>query len=379
MVDGTGQPSRIADVGIDGSVITAVGNGVGAGRREIDAAGLLVTPGFVDVHTHYDGQATWDPELTPSSLHGVTTVVCGNCGVGFAPALPDKHDWLIQLMEGVEDIPGAALSLGINWQWETFPEYLDALERMPRVMDIACQVPHGPVRAYVMGERGARNKDATPADLDAMAAIVKEGVRQGALGFSSSRTKLHRALDGEAVPGTFAADVEMVALGKAVADERGGCHQAANLRYGRVIWTVRPGHGAGGKEGRPQHTGLRGTVNRCAADGVRLTGRRAAARAVLAGLQGYHRIGRSGPGRWRVHRRAPWRTDSRSTLTSWMMNCSVRSSRWRRTRNPGGNRSTDDRFATINGLCTKAVTGRRLLYCRWQIASRNHRTILRLV
>lgn len=222
LVDGTGQPPRIADVGIDGPVITAVGNDVGAGRREIDAAGLLVTPGFVDVHTHYDGQATWDPELTPSSLHGVTTVVCGNCGVGFAPALPDKHDWLIQLMEGVEDIPGAALAQGIDWQWETFPEYLNALERMPRVMDIACQVPHGPVRAYVMGERGARNEDATPNDLEAMAAIVTEGVRHGALGFSSSRTKLHRALDGEVVPGTFAADVEMVALGKAVADAGGG-------------------------------------------------------------------------------------------------------------------------------------------------------------
>jgi N-acyl-D-amino-acid deacylase len=221
VVDGTGQPLRITDIGIDGAVITAVGD-VGAGRREIDAAGLLVTPGFVDIHTHYDGQATWDPELTPSSLHGVTTVVCGNCGVGFAPARPDKHDWLIQLMEGVEDIPGAALAEGIDWQWETFPEYLDALDKMPRVMDLACQVPHGPVRAYVMGERGARNEDATPADLEAMAAIVKEGVTHGALGFSSSRTKLHRALDGEAVPGTFAEDVEMVALGKAVADAGGG-------------------------------------------------------------------------------------------------------------------------------------------------------------
>ena len=222
VVDGTGRPPRIADVGIDGSLITAVGNGVGASRREINAVGLLVMPGFVDVHTHYDGQATWDPELTPSSLHGVTTVVCGNCGVGFAPAQPNRHDWLIQLMEGVEDIPGAALAVGIDWQWETFPEYLDALERMPRVMDIACQVPHGPVRAYVMGERGARNEDPTPAGLEAMVAIVKEGVQAGALGFSSSRTKLHRALDGEAVPGTFAGDREMVALGKAVADAGGG-------------------------------------------------------------------------------------------------------------------------------------------------------------
>ena len=222
LVDGTGAPCRIADIGIDGTVINAVGSGVEAGKREIDAKGLLVTPGFVDIHTHYDGQATWDPELSPSSWHGVTTVVCGNCGVGFAPARPDKHEWLIQLMEGVEDIPGSALADGIDWQWETFPQFLDALEQMPRTMDIACQVPHGPVRAYVMGERGARNEEATPEDLVAMAEIVKEGIDAGALGFSTSRTKLHRALDGEVVPGTFASDQEMVALGEAVADAGGG-------------------------------------------------------------------------------------------------------------------------------------------------------------
>ena len=222
LVDGTGAPCRIADIGIDGSVINAVGSDVEAGKREIDARGLLVTPGFVDIHTHYDGQATWDPELSPSSWHGVTTAVCGNCGVGFAPARPDKHEWLIQLMEGVEDIPGSALADGIDWQWETFPQFLDALEQMPRTMDIACQVPHGPVRAYVMGERGARNEEATSEDLVAMAEIVKEGIEAGALGFSTSRTKLHRALDGEVVPGTFAADQEMVALSEAVADAGGG-------------------------------------------------------------------------------------------------------------------------------------------------------------
>ena len=233
VVDGTGARARIADVAIDKDdngvgIVVAIGTDVGPGTREIDATGLLVTPGWVDVHTHYDGQATWDPELSPSSWHGVTTTVFGNCGVGFAPARPDKHEWLIQLMEGVEDIPGAALADGIDWQWETFPEYLDALERMPRVMDIATHVPHGSVRAYVMGDRGARNEEATAQDLATMAEIVEEGVRAGALGFSSSRTRLHRALDGEPVPGTFAGAEEMVALGKAVAAGGGGVVEVAS-------------------------------------------------------------------------------------------------------------------------------------------------------
>jgi len=228
LVDGTGAPARTADVAVDDGVITAVGGEVGAGRREIDATGLLVTPGFVDVHTHYDGQATWDPELTPSSLHGVTTTVMGNCGVGFAPARPEERDWLIQLMEGVEDIPGAALADGIDWQWETIPEYLDALEKMPRVMDIAAQVPHGSVRAYVMGDRGARNEEPTSEEIEAMAEIVREGVEAGALGFTTSRTMLHRALDGEPVPGTFAGSDEIVALGRAVADAGGGVVEVAS-------------------------------------------------------------------------------------------------------------------------------------------------------
>ena len=228
IVDGTGAQPQRADIAIDDGVITAIGTDLAPGVEEIDATGAIVTPGFVDVHTHYDGQATWDPELTPSSWHGVTTTVFGNCGVGFAPAKPDEHDFLIQLMEGVEDIPGAALADGIDWSWETFPEYLDALERMPRVMDIATQVPHGSVRAYVMGERGARNEEATPADITAMAAIVTEAVEHGALGFTSSRTMLHRALDGEPVPGTFAGADEMVALGKAVADAGGGVVEVAS-------------------------------------------------------------------------------------------------------------------------------------------------------
>lgn len=229
LVDGTGAPGRDADLAIgDDGLVAEIGTHVGRGREEIDAAGRLVTPGWVDVHTHYDGQATWDPELSPSSWHGVTTTVFGNCGVGFAPARPDQRAWLIQLMEGVEDIPGSALAEGIDWQWETFPEYLDALARMPRVMDIATQVPHGSLRAYVMGERGARNEVATPDDLERMAALVREGVRAGALGFSSSRTKLHLALDGEPVPGTFAGAEEMLALGRAVADAGGGVVEVAS-------------------------------------------------------------------------------------------------------------------------------------------------------
>jgi N-acyl-D-aspartate/D-glutamate deacylase len=176
VVDGTGGPARTADVAVSDGVVTEVGRVDGAARRELDADGLLVTPGFVDVHTHYDGQATWDDLLTPSCWHGVTTVVMGNCGVGFAPVAPDRHEWLIGLMEGVEDIPGAALSVGINWEWERFPEYLDAVEAKRRVIDVGTQVPHGAVRAYVMGERGARNEPASSDDIAAMAAIVREGI-----------------------------------------------------------------------------------------------------------------------------------------------------------------------------------------------------------
>ena len=153
VVDGTGAPRFVADVAVDGGIITAMGQISASGREEIDASGKIVAPGFVDIHTHYDGQATWDSEMGPSSWHGVTTVVMGNCGVGFAPAKKDKHDWLIGLMEGVEDIPGTALAEGMTWDWETFPEYLDALERRPRTIDVATHVPHGAVRAYVLGDR----------------------------------------------------------------------------------------------------------------------------------------------------------------------------------------------------------------------------------
>jgi N-acyl-D-aspartate/D-glutamate deacylase len=228
VVDGTGAPAREADVAIDGDRIAAVGEVPGRGRREIDARGLLVTPGWVDIHTHYDGQATWDPYLTPSSWHGVTTVVMGNCGVGFAPAAPERRQWLIGLMEGVEDIPGTALAEGIRWEWESFPEYLDALERMPRVVDVGAQVPHGAVRAYVMGERGAKNEKASAEDVARMAAIVREGVAAGALGFSTSRTLLHRAVDGEPVPGTFAGDDELLGIGQVLGELGRGVFEMAS-------------------------------------------------------------------------------------------------------------------------------------------------------
>ena len=228
VVDGTGAPARTADVAIDDGVITAVGDLAGAdARRVVDAAGAIVTPGWVDVHTHYDGQATWDEVLAPSSWHGVTTVVMGNCGVGFAPAAPDRHDWLIGLMEGVEDIPGTALAEGIDWSWETFGEYLDALDERRWTMDVGTQVAHGAVRAYVMGERGARNEPATPEDIAAMAEVVGDALRAGALGFSTSRTIAHVAIDGEPVPGTFAAEDELFGIGAAMAEVGAGVFELA--------------------------------------------------------------------------------------------------------------------------------------------------------
>ncbi len=227
VVDGTGAVGFTGDVAVDDGVIVEVGTVSGRGRQEIDADGALVTPGFVDIHTHYDGQATWDELLTPSCWHGVTTVVMGNCGVGFAPVKPDRHAWLIGLMEGVEDIPGAALSVGIKWSWETFGEYLNALDGSVHALDIGTQVPHGPVRAYVMGERGARNEAATPEDIAGMAAIVKAGIEAGALGFSTSRTLAHRAIDGEPVPGTFAAQDELFGIGAVLGELGTGVFELA--------------------------------------------------------------------------------------------------------------------------------------------------------
>ena len=213
IIDGTGNPRFSADIGIKDGNIAKIGQITDTANHEIDAEGKLVTPGWVDIHTHYDGQATWDPLLAPSSWHGVTTVVMGNCGVGFAPVKPADRDFLIELMEGVEDIPGAALSEGIDWQWESFPEYLDTLESIPRAIDVATQVPHGAIRAYVMGERCNTDYAPTEAEVKEMAALVREGVEAGALGFSSSKTLLHKDVHGEYMPGTFSGNDEMLALG----------------------------------------------------------------------------------------------------------------------------------------------------------------------
>lgn len=198
VVDGTGAPARRADVAITGEWITEVGSGLSKGRHELDAEGLLITPGFVDPHTHYDGQATWDPILAPSAHHGVTTVAMGNCGVGFAPVEPDRHGWLIAMMEGVEDIPGTALHEGLQWDWQSFPEYLDALDRQPRVLDVGTHLPHAALRAFVMGDRGADPLMHPDDDERAtMARLLAEGLEAGALGVSTSRTERHRTATGE--------------------------------------------------------------------------------------------------------------------------------------------------------------------------------------
>lgn len=224
VVDGTGSERYRADVGIkDDQIVEVRRRGSddptlgGDAAETIDATGQIVAPGFVDIHTHYDGQVSWDSLLEPSSGHGVTTLVTGNCGVGFAPVRPGREDWLIGLMEGVEDIPGAALTEGISWGWESYPEYLDVIGKQKFAVDVGSQVAHGAVRAYAMGDRGARNEPATPDDIAAMSRLVQEAVEAGALGFSTSRTLGHRAMDGEPVPGTFAAEDELFGLGRAMA------------------------------------------------------------------------------------------------------------------------------------------------------------------
>ena len=214
LIDGTGAEAVDGDLAIRDGVIAEVGGTItAAAHRTIDADGAIVTPGWVDVHTHYDGQVSWDSQIAPSSHNGVTTVVMGNCGVGFAPVAPGSEQTLIELMEGVEDIPGAALHEGIDWgQWETFAEYLDYIESREYALDIGAQIAHGAVRFYAMGERGRLNEDATADDLDVMGRIVAEALDAGAVGFSTSRTVGHRALWGEPVPGTFAADEELLTI-----------------------------------------------------------------------------------------------------------------------------------------------------------------------
>jgi len=229
IVDGTGAERFVGDVAVRDGLIVAVGEVDGDAVETIDAAGLLVTPGFVDIHTHYDGQATWDPVLDPSASHGVTTVVAGNCGVGFAPVRPGEQERLVELMEGVEDIPGTALHEGIQWEWETFPEYLDALARREYALDIAAFIPHAPLRVYVMGERGVRNEPATAEDIAEMAEHVKAAIRAGAVGFSTSRSLNHKDLDGELVPGTFAAADELTGLAQAMVDAGGGLFEVVPM------------------------------------------------------------------------------------------------------------------------------------------------------
>lgn len=227
IVDGTGKAPFNGDIAVKDGQISELGRVDGEAKKEIDASGLLVTPGWVDIHSHMDGQATWDPLCSPALNHGITTLVMGNCGVGFAPChSSDKaHQDLIEVMEDVEDIPGSALDEGITWNWESFPEYLDALEAIPRSVDVAAQVPHCAVRAYVMGERGIHNEKATDDDIEKMSAIVKEGISAGAIGFSTSRTELHMTRSGEAMPGTYSDEAELLGIGKTLGELGKGVYQ----------------------------------------------------------------------------------------------------------------------------------------------------------
>ncbi|MBN9564432.1 MAG: amidohydrolase family protein [Alphaproteobacteria bacterium] len=216
VVDGTGGAPYEADVAIAGDRIAAIGKNLPKGGEEIDARGKLVTPGFVDVHTHYDAQVTWGSQISPSSWNGVTTVLIGNCGVGFAPCLPHQRDMLVKLMEGVEDIPEVVLTEGLPWNWQTFPQFLDALDARSYDLDVATQVPHAAVRVYVMGQRGAEREDATEKDRARMAQLAAEGIRAGALGFSTSRTIAHKTLAGEPTPTLGAAEAELAAIARAM-------------------------------------------------------------------------------------------------------------------------------------------------------------------
>ncbi len=232
VVDGTGVPGRTADVAIDGDRIVEVGNVAAPGRREIDADGALVAPGWVDVHTHYDGQVTWDPIVAPSSVNGVTSIVMGNCGVGFAPAHPDRHEWLISLLEGVEDIPGSALAEGLPWDWESFPEFLDAVDRRPHAVDIGAHMPHAALRAYVMGDRGADHRIApTPDEIATMRSLMSEALDAGAIGFATSRTEIHRTGTGDHVGTMTAGADELLGITEALTSSGRGVIQLVSDLY----------------------------------------------------------------------------------------------------------------------------------------------------
>ena len=229
--DGKGSEPFEADIGITEDKIVAIGKIEEDSIETIDAKGKIVTPGFVDIHTHYDGQVTWDPYLRPSTYHGVTTVVMGNCGVGFSPCKPDQRDWLIGLMEGVEDIPGTALHEGIDWEWESFPEYLDALEKKPLAIDVGTQIPHGAVRAYVMGERGINHEEASEDEINKMKEIVREAVEAGAYGFSTSRTEKHNDVNGKLTPSITAHKTELVEIAKSLGEIDKGVLQGISDFY----------------------------------------------------------------------------------------------------------------------------------------------------
>ncbi|MDR3471013.1 MAG: amidohydrolase family protein [Devosia sp.] len=223
--DGLGSDPVIGDVAVLDGRIAAVGRVTGVAREEVDARGAVVTPGFVDVHTHYDGQATWETRMSPSSNHGVTTVVMGNCGVGFAPCRPEQRDLLVNLMEGVEDVPEVVMTEGLPWNWETFPDYLDALDRRRLDIDVAAQIPHSALRVYVMGERGAAREPPTAADLEAMRALTAEAIRAGALGVSTSRNMLHRSRSGALAPSLYSEEDELKALALGLRDAHAGVFQ----------------------------------------------------------------------------------------------------------------------------------------------------------
>ena len=229
--DGKGSKPYKADLAISNEKIVGIGDIQGDAKEIINAEGKIVTPGFVDIHTHYDGQVTWDPYLRPSTYHGVTTVVMGNCGVGFSPCKPDQRDWLIGLMEGVEDIPGTALHEGIDWEWESFPEYLDALDKKPLAIDVGTQIPHGAVRAYVMGERGINHEEASEEEIKEMKRIVQEAVKAGAYGFSTSRTEKHNDVNGNLTPSITAHKNELVEIAKSLGDINQGVLQGISDFY----------------------------------------------------------------------------------------------------------------------------------------------------